>query len=104
PKLRALGCDVVILTDHSGLDGATSYGDAVPYPENASSLVAAQVPGIDAILVGHTHREVASRTVVNEETGKAVVLSEPLCWGERLSVFDFDLEFSRGRWQVVSVT
>lgn len=104
PRLRALGCDVVILTDHSGLDGATSYGDAVPYPENASSLVAAQVPGIDAILVGHTHREVASRTVVNEETGKPVVLSEPLCWGERLSVFDIDLEFSRGRWHVVSVT
>ncbi|WP_225848321.1 bifunctional UDP-sugar hydrolase/5'-nucleotidase [Streptomyces sp. HPF1205] len=104
PKLRALGCDVVILTDHSGLDGATSYGDAVPYPENASSLVAAQVPGIDAILVGHTHREVASRTVVNEETGASVVLSEPLCWGERLSVFDIDLEFSRGRWHVVSVT
>jgi 2',3'-cyclic-nucleotide 2'-phosphodiesterase / 3'-nucleotidase len=104
PKLRALGCDVVILTDHSGLDGATSYGDAVPYPENASSLVAAQVPGIDAILVGHTHREVASRTVVNQETGKSVVLSEPLCWGERLSVFDIDLEFDRGRWHVTSVT
>ncbi|MBY8876636.1 bifunctional metallophosphatase/5'-nucleotidase [Actinacidiphila acidipaludis] len=104
PKLRALGCDVVILTDHSGLDGATSYGDSVPYPENASSLVAAQVPGIDAILVGHTHREVASRTVVNQETGKSVVLSEPLCWGERLSVFDIDLEFDRGRWHVTSVT
>ncbi|MFI1091400.1 bifunctional metallophosphatase/5'-nucleotidase [Streptomyces sp. NPDC020917] len=104
PKLRAMGCDVVVLTDHSGLDGGTSYGDAVPYPENASSLVAAQVPGIDAILVGHTHREVASRTVVNEETGKSVVLSEPLCWGERLSVFDIDVEFDRGRWQVVSVT
>jgi 2',3'-cyclic-nucleotide 2'-phosphodiesterase/3'-nucleotidase len=104
PKLRALGCDVVICTDHSGLDGKTSYGDAVPYPENASSTVAAQVPGIDAILVGHTHKEVASRTVVNIETGKSVVLSEPLMWGMRLSVFDIGLEFSRGRWEVTSVT
>ncbi|MGW2480374.1 bifunctional metallophosphatase/5'-nucleotidase [Streptomyces sp. NPDC001571] len=104
PKLRALGCDVVICTDHSGLDGGTSYGDALPYPENASSLVAEQVPGIDAILVGHTHKEVASRTVVNKETGKSVVLSEPYMWGMRLSVFDFALEFSRGRWHVTSVT
>ncbi|MEV5282796.1 5'-nucleotidase C-terminal domain-containing protein [Streptomyces sp. NPDC051994] len=104
PKLRALGCDVVICTDHSGLDGSTSYGDALPYPENASSLVAEQVPGIDAILVGHTHKEVASRTVVNKETGKSVVLSEPYMWGMRLSVFDFALEFSRGRWHVTSVT
>ncbi|MFI6683487.1 bifunctional metallophosphatase/5'-nucleotidase [Streptomyces sp. NPDC050485] len=104
PKLRALGCDVVICTDHSGLDGSTSYGDALPYPENASSLVAEQVPGIDAILVGHTHKEVASRTVVNAETGKSVVLSEPYMWGMRLSVFDFALEFSKGRWHVTSVT
>ncbi|CAG6395333.1 5'-nucleotidase C-terminal domain-containing protein [Streptomyces cocklensis] len=104
PKLRALGCDVVICTDHSGLDGSTSYGDAVPYPENASSMVAAQVPGIDAILVGHTHVERPQTLVVNEQTGKTVVLSEPLYWGMRLSVFDIDLTFDRGRWNVSSVT
>ncbi|MDX6332642.1 MAG: 2,3-cyclic-nucleotide 2-phosphodiesterase / 3-nucleotidase, partial [Streptomycetaceae bacterium] len=104
PKLRSLGCDVVILTDHSGLDGGTSYGDALPYPENASSDVAAQVPGIDAILVGHTHKEVPSRTVTNTETGKTVVLSEPYMWGMRLSVFDFALELKKGRWEVTSVT
>jgi 2',3'-cyclic-nucleotide 2'-phosphodiesterase/3'-nucleotidase len=104
PKLRSLGCDVVILTDHSGLDGGTSYGDALPYPENASSDVAAQVPGIDAILVGHTHKEVPSRTVTNTETGRTVVLSEPYMWGMRLSVFDFALELKKGRWEVTSVT
>ena len=104
PKLRALGCDVVICTDHSGLDGSTSYGDAIPYPENASSLVAAQVPGIDAILVGHTHVERPQTLVVNTETGKTVVLSEPLMWGMRLSVFDIDLELTNGRWEVISVT
>lgn len=58
PRLRALGCDVVFLTDHSGLDGSSSWGDELPYIENASNLVAEQVPGIDAILVGHTHVEV----------------------------------------------
>lgn len=104
PKLRALGCDVVICTDHSGLDGGTTYGDAVPYPENASSQVAAQVPGIDAILVGHTHVERPQTLVVNEQTGRTVVLSEPLYWGMRLSVFDIDLSFERGRWHVESVT
>ncbi|MEU1627156.1 5'-nucleotidase C-terminal domain-containing protein [Streptomyces sp. NPDC020096] len=104
PKLRSLGCDVVICTDHSGLDGSTSYGDALPYPENASSLVAEQVPGIDAILVGHTHVERPCRIVANAQTGKTVVLSEPLMWGMRLSVFDLDLELRHGRWEVVSVT
>ena len=100
PRLRALGCDVVFLTDHSGLDGSTSWGDALPYVENASNLVAEQVPGIDAILVGHTHTDVASYTVKNEETGKDVVLSEPYCYGYRLSVFDFELELEHGCWKV----
>ncbi|OIJ90214.1 bifunctional metallophosphatase/5'-nucleotidase [Streptomyces monashensis] len=101
PRLRALGCDVVFLTDHSGLDGSSSYGDALPYVENASNIVAEQVPGIDAILVGHTHVEVPSYTVKNAETGEEVLLSEPYCWGYRLSVFDFEVELERGRWKVV---
>ncbi|MER6467368.1 bifunctional metallophosphatase/5'-nucleotidase [Streptomyces collinus] len=100
PRLRALGCDVVFLTDHSGLDGSSSYGDALPYVENASNLVAEQVPGIDAILVGHTHVEVPSYTVKNAETGEEVLLSEPYCWGYRLSVFDFELELHHGQWKV----
>ncbi|MFR0358475.1 bifunctional metallophosphatase/5'-nucleotidase [Streptomyces sediminimaris] len=104
PRLRALGCDVVFLTDHSGLDGSSSYGDALPYVENASNLVAEQVPGIDAILVGHTHVEVPSYTVKNEETGEDVLLSEPYCWGYRLSVFDFELELHHGRWRVTKKT
>ncbi|KIE27666.1 nucleotidase [Streptomyces sp. MUSC 125] len=102
PRLRALGCDVVFLTDHSGLDGSSSYGDELPYVENASNLVAEQVPGIDAILVGHTHVEVSSYTVKNEETGEDVLLSEPYCYGKRLTVFDFDLEFHCGRWRVTN--
>ncbi|MFC8350239.1 bifunctional metallophosphatase/5'-nucleotidase [Streptomyces sp. NPDC057280] len=104
PRLRALGCDVVFLTDHSGLDGSSSWGDSLPYVENASNLVAEQVPGIDAILVGHTHVEVPSYTVKNAETGDEVLLSEPYCWGYRLSVFDFELELHHGRWKVTSKT
>ncbi|MBE8471153.1 bifunctional metallophosphatase/5'-nucleotidase [Streptomyces justiciae] len=104
PRLRALGCDLVFLTDHSGLDGSTSYGDALPYVENASNLVAEQVPGIDAILVGHTHVEVPSYTVKNAETGEEVLLSEPYCWGYRLSVFDFEVELEHGRWKVTKKT
>ncbi|MET9083465.1 5'-nucleotidase C-terminal domain-containing protein [Streptomyces sp. NPDC004237] len=104
PRLRALGCDVVFLTDHSGLDGSTSWGDELPYVENASNLVAEQVPGIDAILVGHTHVDVPTYTVKNAETGEDVLLSEPYCYGYRLSVFDFELELEHGCWKITSKT
>ena len=103
PKMKRDGADVVLVAAHSGADTSSSYGDALPFPENAATLVAQQVPGIDAILVGHAHQEIAKRVVTNEATGKPVVLSEPLKWGERLSVFDVDLSYAHGRWSVQSV-
>ncbi|MFI1183775.1 bifunctional metallophosphatase/5'-nucleotidase [Streptomyces sp. NPDC020799] len=103
PKLRSMGADVVIVAAHSGADGSSSYGDALPYVENAAALVAERVPGIDAILVGHAHVEIPERRVVNKESGREVVLSEPLKWGQRLTVFDFDLVWERGCWRVSSV-
>ncbi|MBC2877150.1 MULTISPECIES: bifunctional metallophosphatase/5'-nucleotidase [Streptomyces] len=104
PRLRSMGADVVIVAAHSGTSGTSSYGDALPYVENAAALVAERVPGIDAILVGHAHVEVPEYRVVNKETGRPVVLSEPLKWGQRLTLFDFDLVWERGRWQVASVS
>ncbi|MEZ3178573.1 5'-nucleotidase C-terminal domain-containing protein [Streptomyces pimonensis] len=103
PKLRSMGADVVVVSAHSGSSGTSSYGDQLPYVENAAANVARQVPGIDAILVGHAHREIAELRVANEETGREVVLSEPLCYAERLTLFDFELVLERGRWRVESV-
>ncbi|MEU8997329.1 5'-nucleotidase C-terminal domain-containing protein [Streptomyces caniferus] len=103
PKLRSMGADVVIVAAHSGMSGTSSYGDQLPYVENAAALVAEQVPGIDAILVGHAHVEVPERRVVNKDSGREVVLSEPLKWGQRLTLFDVEVEWRRGRWEVGSV-
>ena len=60
PRMKAAGADVVVVSCHSGATTSSSYGDALPYPENASTLLAEQVPDIDAILVGHAHLEVAA--------------------------------------------
>ncbi|GAA2552129.1 5'-nucleotidase C-terminal domain-containing protein [Streptomyces levis] len=103
PKLRSMGADVVIVSAHSGSSGTSSYGDQLPYIENAAGLVAEQVPGIDAILVGHAHTEIPEYFVTNKKTGKQVVLSEPLKWGQRLTLFDFELVWEKGCWKVEKV-
>ncbi|NBM20798.1 bifunctional metallophosphatase/5'-nucleotidase [Streptomyces sp. GC420] len=103
PRLRSMGADVVVVSAHSGSSGTSSWGDQLPYVENAAALVAEQVPGIDAILVGHAHTEIPEYFVVNRETGARVVLSEPLKWGQRLTLFDFDLVWVKGRWSVEKV-
>ncbi|WP_340380911.1 5'-nucleotidase C-terminal domain-containing protein [Streptomyces sp. SS7] len=103
PKLKAMGADVVIVSAHSGSSGTSSYGDQLPYVENSAALVAQQVPDIDAVLVGHAHVEIPELKVTNAKTGRTVVLSEPLAYAERLSVFDIELVFDKGRWTVESV-
>ena len=35
PRLRKAGADIVVVSAHSGADTSSSYGDALPYPENA---------------------------------------------------------------------
>lgn len=101
PRVRKAGADVVIVAAHSGMDLSSSYGDALPAPENASVLMAETVPGIDAVLVGHAHLEIPERLVTNQVTGAEVVLSEPLKFGMRLSLIELDLAELDGRWKVV---
>ena len=102
PRMKAAGADVVVVSCHSGSTTSSSYGDALPYPENASRLLAEQVPDIDAILVGHAHVEVPQLKVTNTVTGREVLLSEPLYWGMRVSVMDLDLVRSGRGWRVKS--
>jgi 2',3'-cyclic-nucleotide 2'-phosphodiesterase/3'-nucleotidase len=101
PIIRTQGVDVMVVSAHAGDSGLSSYSGDIPV-ENASAMVAQQVPGIDAILFGHAHIDVAERFVTNEITGETVVMSEPKCWGERLSVFDLTLTRDRGRWKVTA--
>jgi 2',3'-cyclic-nucleotide 2'-phosphodiesterase/3'-nucleotidase len=102
PKLKQAGCDLVIVSCHSGATPGFSYGDALPFAENASRQLAEEVAGVDAVLVGHAHVEIVENLVASKVTpGKKVLLTEPLKWGMRLSVMDFDLEFVKGRWQLV---
>ncbi|MFB9959842.1 bifunctional metallophosphatase/5'-nucleotidase [Agromyces bracchium] len=101
PVMKQAGADIVVVSAHSGDSGASSYGDELPV-ENAAALVAEQVPDIDVILFGHAHRDVPQRIVTNAQTGRSVIMSEPKNWGQRVSVFDLELEFARGAWSVAN--
>jgi 2',3'-cyclic-nucleotide 2'-phosphodiesterase/3'-nucleotidase len=51
PELRARGADIVVALAHTGIDP----GPARPGMENAARALA-RVPGIDALIAGHSHR------------------------------------------------
>src|SRR5690606_36172982 len=57
-ELRARGADLVVVAAHSGLEGSSYDTAATGVPvENAAVAMAREIPGIDVIFMGHTHRE-----------------------------------------------
>ena len=102
PEVRRAGADVVIVLSHSGMDLSSSYGDAIPYPENTSERLAKVVPGIDMVLCGHTHLDIPQRKVRNKRTDEKVLLTQPMRWGMRLAVADLEIERHGNRYRVVS--
>ena len=72
--------DIVVVNAHSG-KGAVSdavYDEDALY-ENVINNVAYQVPGIDYILFGHTHRD-DPETIVTNVAGEKVLLTQPKNW------------------------
>ncbi|HSP62456.1 MAG TPA: bifunctional UDP-sugar hydrolase/5'-nucleotidase, partial [Pyrinomonadaceae bacterium] len=92
--------DVVVITMHMGIEEDLRTGTPNPAQvpdENAAIAIARQVPGIDVILMGHTHRDVPS-LVVNE-----VLLTQANRWASHVARVDLYLEKDeRGRWHVVA--
>ena len=92
--------DVVVLAVHFGLAADLATGAVPPgqFPhENDALAIAQQVPGIDLILMGHTHREVPA-LVVN-----GVLLAQADKWADRVVRAEIYCERNAaGRWQVVA--
>ena len=96
-SVRALGADVVVVVAHSGIGGGSSYDEAstgVP-TENFVGDLARSVPGIDLIVFGHSHREVAD-TVIG-----GAMLMQARNWARSVGVATLTLRRSGAGWQVV---
>lgn len=90
--------DVVVVVMHSGLDGASSYNEQATgvAPENEAARVAHEVPGVDLIVYGHSHREMADTTV------NGVLLMQPRNWAASVGVATLTVERRGPRWRVVA--
>lgn len=97
-QARAQGADVVVAVLHSGLGGASSYDETATGlpPENVAARVAREVPGIDVLVFGHSHRELADTTI------GATLLTQPRNWAGSVSVVNVAVVRSAGSWRVAS--
>ncbi|MHB8447211.1 MAG: bifunctional 2',3'-cyclic-nucleotide 2'-phosphodiesterase/3'-nucleotidase [Rudaea sp.] len=107
PQVRAAGADIVIALVHGGINTAPYTPDM----ENADWYLA-QVPGIDAMLTGHSHavfpdphnprsRYAHMRDVDDQRgfvNGVPAVMGD--YFGKAIGVIDLNLVYTNGHWQV----
>ncbi len=94
--VRNAGAAVVIVVLHSGLNEPSTYDTAAAGAgsENVAARVAHEVPGIDVIVYGHTHKEMADTVIAG------ALLMQPKNWATSLAVAQIRLERHNGRWAV----
>ena len=104
PEMRAKGADLVVVISHGGLDNAPYTPDM----ENGNWHLA-QVPGIDAMLLGHSHQlfpnpasTVPQFNLPNVDKVKGRVFGVPTVmanlWGKNLGVVRLALRYDGKRW------
>jgi len=114
PELRSKGAHLVVALSHGGLD-ASPYS---PLMENGSFHLS-KVPGIDALITGHSHlifpaaqeangpkldSSLASLPAASVDSVKGLVNGVPTVmaqsWGRRLGIIKLSLVYQGGQWVV----
>ncbi|HJT25777.1 MAG TPA: bifunctional UDP-sugar hydrolase/5'-nucleotidase [Pyrinomonadaceae bacterium] len=89
--------DVVVIAMHMGLEEDLSTGVMSPgqvLHENEAILIAKEVPGVDVIFMGHTHRDVPSLYI------NGVLLTQANHWGRHLARADLYLQKAGTGWRM----
>ena len=106
PEMKAAGADIVIAISHGGLDDSP-YS---PTMENGNWHLS-KVPGIDAMLIGHSHQvfpnaasTVPQFNLPGVDKVKGLVNGVPTVmanmWGKHLGVIGLHLQYDGTRWVI----
>jgi len=89
--------DVVVIAMHMGLEEDLRTGEMTPgqvLHENEATAIAKEVPGVDVIFMGHTHRDVPSVYI------NGVLLTQANHWGRHLARADLYLQKTGTGWRM----
>jgi 2',3'-cyclic-nucleotide 2'-phosphodiesterase (5'-nucleotidase family) len=95
-EVRAAGANLVVVTVHSGLDEPTSYDTvATGLPsENVAARLAREVPDIDVIVYGHSHKEAREIRIGN------TLLMQPKNWATSVGIAHVRMVRETNGWRV----
>ena len=107
PEMKAKGAQIIVVVPHSGFE----LGETIFFGENTVARIA-EVPGVDAILFGHSHGEFPGRFFASHpkvDLARGTISGMPAAmpgrWGDHLAVIDLVLDDAlpdkKGTWTVV---
>ena len=101
PRLREeFLFDMVVVLCHAGI-GQTTYATNADAPaENPAKEIAEQVPGIDVMVIGHTHRDEPEQWVTCRATGRPVLLTQPRAHAAGLTETVIEAEHDGDSWRI----
>lgn len=91
--------DIIIGLFHSGHDETMRTGEFI---ENASLKIAREVPGFDALLIGHDHQKF--HEVIKNVVGEKVTVLNPSNNAKAVGLLEFDVKKSNGKLKSKKIT
>lgn len=91
--------DIIIGLFHSGHDETMRTGE---FLENASLKIAREVPGFDALLIGHDHQKF--HEVIENVAGEKVTVLNPANNAKAVGLLEFDVKKSNGKLKSKKIT
>jgi 2',3'-cyclic-nucleotide 2'-phosphodiesterase/3'-nucleotidase len=95
PKMKEDKADIIVAVVHSGEKPKKPKN-----PGNRIQELAQYVEGIDAIVAGHTHKEIEQHDYKNK-SNETVIVTQPGKHGECISKINFVVENKDGYWKVI---
>jgi 2',3'-cyclic-nucleotide 2'-phosphodiesterase (5'-nucleotidase family) len=95
-EARAAGADVIVALLHSGLNEPSNYDTvATGIPsENVAARVAREIPGIDLVVYGHSHKEAREIRI------GGTLLMQPKEWATSVGIAHLEVNRKGDGWRV----
>ncbi|WP_304341193.1 metallophosphoesterase [Metaclostridioides mangenotii] len=97
-KMKEDKADIIVAVVHSGEKPKKPRN-----PGNRIQDLAREVEGIDAIVAGHTHKQITQHNYRNK-SDDVVIVTQPGKHGECISKINFQLEKKSNEWNIVEKT
>jgi 2',3'-cyclic-nucleotide 2'-phosphodiesterase/3'-nucleotidase len=97
-EARDANAAITVVVIHSGLDEPSSYDTVTTNTpsENVAARLAREVPGIDVIVYGHSHKENAGTMI------GSTLLMQPKNWATSVAIAHITAQRQNGRWRVIA--